>query len=177
MKNSIAPLWANRGTADRQMILDDFIPPSPRLHSRLATSPHEPINISQETSRMTNRRRRFTILGVPCLSLNAGACIDLYYEWPVEIPGDPPSSMYTFRHVIGVKHGWFSYSTDDIFAYDDLAPAWAFSVHPPRWREPLGRGGWVDFGIAGIAPWFIAILIALTSLLWPVRRTSSRKAG
>ena len=85
-----------------------------------------------------------------------GACIDFWYEWPVRVPGDPPSSPYTYRHAVGVNHGWISYSTDDIFAYDDLKSGFGLSAHPPVIRIPFGYAGWMDFGVCGVAPWFLA---------------------
>lgn len=95
-----------------------------------------------------------------------GACIDFYYEWPVTVPGDPASSLYTFRDAAGINHGWISYSTDDVFAYDNLKPGFSFSVHAPVFRVPAGYGGWMDFSVCGVAPWFLALIVVLLAWLW-----------
>ena len=99
-----------------------------------------------------------------------GACIDVYYEWPVRVPGDPPSSLYTFRYAAGVSQGWIFYSSDDIFAHDNLQPGFRFDAHPPVFRMPAGAGGWTDFGIYGVAPWFLSAVAALlVSVLRAIR--------
>jgi hypothetical protein len=110
-------------------------------------------------------RKTFRMLILAVVFAAAGACIDFYFEWPVKIPGDPPTSLYTLRHAVGVSRGWISYSTDDIFAYDDLTAGFSFSIHTPIVREPFGSGGWMDFGVFGIAPWFIAACIMLFRFL------------
>lgn len=113
-----------------------------------------------------NRKRSLLIFGALLFFALAATCIDVYYEWPQSVPGDPPSALYTYRESIGVNHGWLFYCTDDIFAYDDLQAGFKVAVHAPIFREPYGLGGWMDFTIAGIAPWFVGILLMILYLIW-----------
>jgi len=125
---------------------------------------------------MKSHKKTLRILVIAVVFAVVGACIDFYYEWPVRVPGDPPSSLYTYRTSFGVNHGWILYFTDDVFAYDDLIPGFGFSIHTPIVNQPFGTGGWIDFSVVGIAPWFIAACVVLLSLFWAALRYRAHKA-
>lgn len=121
-------------------------------------------------------KKTLRILVIAVVFAVLGACFDFYYEWPVRVPGDPPSSLHTYRDAVGVNAGWISFSTDDVFAYDDLKPGFGFSIHMPIMRQPFGQGAWMDFGVLGIAPWFVAACVLLLRIFWQALRHRTHKA-
>ena len=112
----------------------------------------------QKNPCMRRPTKLLPILGIAILFAVGGACIDFTFEWPVRTPGEPPEALDTQRYEIGVRHGLISFSEDDIFPYDDLKAGFKFSAHPPVFRQPAGYGGWMDFAVYGVAPWFLAAI-------------------
>ena len=121
-------------------------------------------------------RRTAILLAAAILFSIIGAGIEFYYEWPEKVPGDPPSSLHTYRSAIGFNHGWIFRSSDDVFDYSDLKSGFFISMRSPRFREPYGTGGWWDFGITGIAPWFVAVIALLLYGFWSAMRLKCKSA-